>query len=211
MNRPEKIVSDFTGMNKSIIYGGENACFPWLYIAQNFLDTDICNKYYPSSTHPKKRNRFVNTGQWIAYAGAIRNFYLDLLKLTGNDFLETFYGTDQNAISMMIMSGAWDVAIDHNATLFQVAMGYKNEELVTSVGLTHFNAQHIRGYEWTITSYFPRKCAELQIANETVVDIPVYVYLSEYLREESFVSGISNDQEDIYQLKNGTLVSPTKE
>lgn len=210
MNRPENIISDFIGMNKSIIFGGENACFPWLYIAQNFLATDICGRYYPPSTSPNKNNRFVNTGQWIAYAGAIKAFYLDLIKLTGDDLLETFYGTDQNAISMMIMSGAWDVVIDHNATLFQVAMGYKNEELVTSsVGLTHFNAQHERGYEWITNTYLPRKCAELQIANVSIVDIPVYFFLTENLREGSFVKGISNDKETIYQLKNGTIVRPS--
>ena len=61
-----------------------------------------------------------------------------MVKLTGGDLLENVIGGDQSVISMMII-------IDHNATIFQVAMGYKNEELVTSVGLTHFNAQHERG------------------------------------------------------------------
>lgn len=63
--------------------------------------------------------------------------------------VETFPFADQAAIGMMIMSGVWDVTIDYNGLIFQVALDFTDDELNQRSCMVHFNAQHSRGLEWS--------------------------------------------------------------
>lgn len=167
LRNPEVFINEFRIFNKSIVFGGEDLCFPLGSPIFNFGE-NLCEKYYPPSKGSKSHpNRYVNTGQWVAYAASMKAFLKDYMRLVGPDVGAVFPGTDQNAIGMMIMSGAWEevVTIDYQAKLFIVAVNYKNEELMTRNGepaaaVVHFNGKSkMRGRKWAAEEYLFKACA----------------------------------------------------
>ena len=156
---PKTILSRFDQLGRQVVFGGEGACFPFMYESADF-GMNFCSRYYPksSSTSTKYSRRYVNSGQWIAYADSMALLLGDYVRMVGDDMVETFPGTDQAAINMMVMSKAWDIGIDHNGTIFQVALDYADNSEFGSACLVHFNAQHARGLNWS-RSFLPIACS----------------------------------------------------
>lgn len=149
------IISKFRRKKSSVVFGGENACFPMLYTSFN-LQQDFCNDYYPKAS----RLRFVNTGQYIGYASSLRGLLSDYRKLVGLDMIKQFPGTDQHAIGLMVMSRAWDIVIDHEGDVFQVAMAYPHDHIIENTSVIHFNGDATtkeRGIRWG-RRYLKRTC-----------------------------------------------------
>lgn len=74
-----KIVDNFIGMNRSIIFGGEETCFPFQYFEFGF-GINFCDKFYPPSTssstrHSRRLCQFWSM-DWICRKSRIFSFRL---------------------------------------------------------------------------------------------------------------------------------------
>jgi len=145
-----EILERFFIMKSNVVFGAENACYPLMYPYFNF-GYEFCEDetYFSKKTSKLNRTRYINTGQWIGYATSALDLLVDYLKLVGEDHAEIFPGTDQFALELMRISGAWNIALDYDAYIFMVGLSYSDEQVAhMNTTVMHFNGQKPRAYMW---------------------------------------------------------------
>lgn len=145
-----EILERFFSMKSYLVFGAENACYPLMYPYFNF-GYEFCEdeSYFPKAKSLLNKVRYINTGQWIGYATSVLGVLSDYLKLVGVDHAEIFPGTDQFALELMRVNGAWNITLDYDAYIFMVGLSYTDQE-VSHINTTvmHFNGDKPRAHMW---------------------------------------------------------------
>ena len=156
----EYILAAYQSLEKDIVFAAEGYCFPYHYYQYN-LGVDLCNLYYPKIQNGTKKLRFLNSGTYIGYAGALLSLLSDLETLVGLDYAESYPGADQNPMGQMLMSGRWDIGLDYNGKIFIDCHSYSDEEVKESeAAVLHFQGQKARDMSLATEYFLPRMCSK---------------------------------------------------
>lgn len=169
------ILERFFFTKSYMVFGGENACYPLMYPYFNF-GLDLCQdeSYFPKI--PKNKIRYINTGQWIGYATVALEVLADYMKLVGEDHAEIFPGTDQFALELMRINGAWNITLDYDARIFMVGMSYSDQEVAhMNTTVMHFNGDKPRAHRWA-KRHLEQNCyhSEQEISNFPLNSVEIY-------------------------------------
>lgn len=169
------ILERFFFTKSYMVFGGENACYPLMYPYFNF-GLDFCQdeSYFPKI--PKNKIRYINTGQWIGYATVALGVLADYMKLVGEDHAEIFPGTDQFALELMRINGAWNITLDYDARIFMVGMSYSDQEVAhMNTTVMHFNGDKPRAHRWA-KRHLEQNCyhSEQEISNFPLNSVEIY-------------------------------------
>eukprot|EP00638_Chattonella_subsalsa_P005338 CAMPEP_0117744694 /NCGR_PEP_ID=MMETSP0947-20121206/6915_1 /TAXON_ID=44440 /ORGANISM="Chattonella subsalsa, Strain CCMP2191" /LENGTH=424 /DNA_ID=CAMNT_0005561699 /DNA_START=17 /DNA_END=1288 /DNA_ORIENTATION=+ len=103
----ETIKQKFLDMGHSIVFSAECGCWPHVALPGN-----ICFDKYPKAPTPY---RYLNSGQWAAYAAAVRPVLAEALKKTQGSMKVI----DQEVVADIYMEKKYDLILDHNSAIFQ--------------------------------------------------------------------------------------------
>eukprot|EP00616_Rhizochromulina_sp_CCMP1243_P009141 CAMPEP_0118986668 /NCGR_PEP_ID=MMETSP1173-20130426/42590_1 /TAXON_ID=1034831 /ORGANISM="Rhizochromulina marina cf, Strain CCMP1243" /LENGTH=438 /DNA_ID=CAMNT_0006937465 /DNA_START=101 /DNA_END=1414 /DNA_ORIENTATION=- len=112
----KEIKQKFLTMQKPLVFAGECGCWPQVVKDKDrgLPEGTICNTLYPPSPTPY---RFLNSGAWIGYARQAEHLLEAVVAKANSEFgMKT---NDQEMVSDMYIDGQFDIALDHQAEVFQ--------------------------------------------------------------------------------------------
>jgi hypothetical protein len=138
---PSTILRRFRATKARVLFSAEHACFPMKYWPWNLNlgrwsggcsgacsnARFICENLYPTSpspssnaesgSHADRNNRWLNSGVFIGYLGAVRRI-LNAVRSIPKDLVVRWPGTDQGLYTHMLLARHWDIEIDRESRVF---------------------------------------------------------------------------------------------